>query len=144
MGPPSTSKITAAPLQDRRVLKMNNSVDIVYVPAAQDDRSWSMPHIEPYRAFASNLKRATALGKVLGSVDLFLPSFDLHVHCRWLRDERGNERIGLPRIKVETPDGKIHHKTLARWGTSQSEERFQRAALAALHQLISNTQRGGI
>jgi hypothetical protein len=118
---------------------MSNSVDIVYVPAAQDDQPWSTPHIEPYRAFASNLKRATALGKVLGSVDLFLPSFDLYVHCAWLRDNRGNERIGLPRIRVETPDGRVHRKTLARWGTHQSEEQFQRAALRALHELIANT-----
>jgi hypothetical protein len=45
----------------------------------------------------------------------------------------------MPKIKVETPDGKIHLKSLTRWGTAQSEERFQRAALRALHQLIANT-----
>jgi hypothetical protein len=75
---------------------------------------------------------------VLGSVDFFIPSFDLHMHCLWQRDERGNERVSLPRVKLETPDGRIHHKTLARWHTAEAERRFQREALRALHLLISN------
>jgi hypothetical protein len=93
-----------------------------------------------YRAFAANLKRATAHRRILGSVDLHIPALDLHLHCTWLRGPNGSERLGMPRTKVETPNGRTHLKTLARWGTAQSEERFQRAGLKALHELITATE----
>jgi hypothetical protein len=77
---------------------------------------------------------------VIGSVDLYIPSLDLHLHCTWLRDERGRERLGMPRTKVETPDGQTHLKTLACWGSAAAEERFQKEGLRALHQLIAATE----
>jgi hypothetical protein len=114
---------------------VNNAVHIISVSGTQERRS--QPE---YRVFAANLKRATAPGLVLGSVDLHIPAFDLHLHCAWLRDQRGNERVSMPRSKVETPGGHMHLKTLARWGTSQSEQRFQRAALAAIHTLLARSE----
>jgi hypothetical protein len=118
---------------------MHTTIDVVSAFETQAHRPPRRE--ETYRIHANNLKYATGLGRVLGSVDLFIPTFDLHVHCQWLRDERGNERLSLPRVKLETPGGRIHHKTLARWGTAQSEQKFQRAGLAALHELISKENR---
>jgi hypothetical protein len=117
---------------------MNSIVDVISAAAAQanpDER-----RAETYRVFASNLKCATRPGLVLGSVDFFLPDLGLHLHCAWLRDERGNEHLGMPRCRVETPSGGRHYKTLARWHTAAAAARFQRAGLAALHQLVAKTE----
>jgi hypothetical protein len=117
---------------------MNSVINVVSTAETQDKRPGSA---EPgYVIYASNLKRSTAPGRVLGSVDLHILSLDLHLHCPWLRDERGNERLGMPRSRVELPTGRTHLKTLARWGTAQSEDRFQRAGLKALHELIAATE----
>lgn len=95
-----------------------------------------------YPAFASNLKRNPEFGRHLGSFQLWLPTFDLHLSCAWIRDQRGNEHVGMPRVRVTAPDGRTHHKRLARWGSARSEENFQRAALSALHKLIANSGSG--
>jgi hypothetical protein len=76
---------------------------------------------------------------LIASVDLHLPDLDLHLNCRVLRDRQGNTYVGMPRVKVEAPNGKIHHKTLARWGSAKSEQRFQTAALEAIDQLLCKT-----
>jgi hypothetical protein len=115
---------------------MHSVIDVNSTFATQAHRP--APRSESYAVFASNLKRAAGPGRVLGSVDLFIPLFSLHMHCLWLRDERGNERVSLPRVKVETPNGHQHNKSLMRWATAEAEERFQRAALRAIHLLISN------
>jgi len=113
-----------------------NEIHLVRLTGMQDEE----PRVvNSYRIFASNLKRATRPGRLLGSVDFFLPDLDLHVHCRWLRNERGREYVSMPRSKVETPDGRFHLKTLARWGSAIAEARFQHAALGAIHQLIAAT-----
>jgi hypothetical protein len=93
-----------------------------------------------YRVYASNLQRAPQPGRVLGSASFHIPAFDLHLVCAWLRDDRDHERLGMPRARVETPNGKFHLKPLARWGSSQSEELFQRAGLRALHELLAKTE----
>ena len=95
---------------------------------------------DDYVAFASNLKRNPEFGRHLGSFQLWLPTLDLHLAVAWVRDQRGREFVGMPRIRVEAPDGKIHFKRLARWGSARAEDRFQRAALAALHTLIARTE----
>jgi hypothetical protein len=92
-----------------------------------------------YQVFASNLKRATSFGRLLGSVSFYIPSCQLHLWCQWVRDDRGHERVVLPRLEVEAPDGKLHRKTLVRFATAEAEERFQCEALRALHQLIAKT-----
>ena len=111
-----------------------NTIDVIPTseaqPAGQDS----------YRIFASNLKRSTRPGSLIASVDLHLPDLDLHLNCRVLRDRQGNTYVAMPRVKVEAPDGKIHHKTLARWGTVQSAQRFEAAALRAIHELIAKTE----
>jgi hypothetical protein len=115
---------------------MNTAIDVVYTCETQAHRPAS--HDETYTVFASNLKRAPNFGRLLGSVSFYIPSLQLHLWCRWLRDGAGNERIVMPRLEVEAPDGKRHHKTLVRFATAEAEQRFQRAALRALHLLISN------
>jgi hypothetical protein len=93
-----------------------------------------------YRIYAARLRRnPNPVSRHLGSVSFFIPACDLHLVCSWLRDDRGRERVGMPRVRVEAPDGKIHHKTLAHWHSAQSEERFQRLALRALHELIAKS-----
>jgi len=112
---------------------MNAAVDIIVTRGTQEKHRQDF---ENRTVFASNLKRSSYLGPTLGSLDFFIPiPAPLHLHCLWRRDERGNERIVLPRVKVETPYGLLHHKTLARWHDAAAEKRFQRTALAALHQL---------
>jgi hypothetical protein len=116
---------------------MNNVIDVFPGSEAQV----GLPRRdEIYRVFASNLKRSPGTGRLLGSVSFYVPSLQLHLWCRWERDDRGNERIVMPRLEIEAPDGKRHRKTLLRWGTAQAEERFQREALRALHQLIAATE----
>jgi hypothetical protein len=103
------------------------------------------PHrVEAYVVHASNLKRAPDCGRLLGSASFYIPSLQLHLWCRWVRDGRGNERIVLPHVEVDAPDGKRHHKTLIRFATAEAERRFQRAGLRALHELIANTGRGDV
>jgi hypothetical protein len=113
-----------------------NAVDIIRIPETQAVSP--TPRCEPKnQVFASNLKRASFLGPILGSLDLFIPAPEpLHIHCIWQRSERGHERILLPRVKLETPHGAIHHKTLVRWNSAATDHRFQTAALHALHELI--------
>jgi hypothetical protein len=118
---------------------VNDTVDIVLAPPKQG----GPPRFAYYRIYASNLKRGARSSRVLGSVDFFLPDLDLHLHCTWLRDGRGYERVSMPRTKVETPDGRTHLKTLARWGSADAEERFQRAALQAIRELIARTATSG-
>jgi hypothetical protein len=108
--------------------------EIQLIPARQADNT--------YLAYASNLKRNSSPGRVLGSFDLYIPSFQLHLHCTWQRDNRGRERVGMPRVRVETPNGQMHLKTLARWGSAIAEEMFQRAGLRALHQLLTRAEGG--
>jgi hypothetical protein len=98
------------------------------------------PKYNSYQVFASNLKRRHGGGRVLATVNLFIPSFNLHLWCVWERDSRGRETVGLPRTMVTTPDGKAHKKTLVRWHDASAEARFQEAALAAIHQYISNEE----
>jgi hypothetical protein len=118
----------------------NDTVIVIPSREVQDEP----PRVdETYKVYASNLKLATSFGRLLGSVSLFIPAFELHVACRWVRDERGNERVIPLRVKVEAPDGKIHNKSVIRWGTAQAEERFQRAGLKALHKLIAKTATSG-
>jgi hypothetical protein len=117
---------------------LNTIVDVISTSGAQPASSHDAQR-DAYRIYASNYKRSTRPGNLIGSVDLHLPDFDLHLTCRVLRDRQGNTYIGMPRIKVEAPDGAIHHKTLARWGSSQSEQRFQAAAFAAIAELIRKT-----
>jgi hypothetical protein len=114
-----------------------NGVDIVLISETQAPPP--TPRREPKnQVFASNLKRASFIGPILGSLDLFIPSPEsLHIHCVWQRNERGHERILLPRVKVETPHGAIHHKSLMRWHVGAADERFQASALAALHRLLA-------
>jgi hypothetical protein len=95
------------------------------------------PSDAPYQVFASGLKRSPNFGRVLGSASFYIPSLELHLWCRWERDDRGNERIALPRLVIETPNGARHRKTLVRFATEKAELRFQRAALRALHRLIA-------
>jgi hypothetical protein len=116
---------------------MHTTIDVVSAFETQAHRPPRRE--ETYRIHAANLKRSTAPGRILGSVDLFVPTFQLHMHCLWLRDLRGNERVSLPRVKVETPNGHQHNKSLMRWATAEAEERFQRAALRAIHLLIAAT-----
>jgi len=118
---------------------LNTIVDVIPTSAEQPASPYDSRR-DDYRIFASNLKRATRRGLVLGSVDFFLPDLGLHLHCVWLRDTRGNEHLGMPRCQLETPSGGRHFKTLARWHTADAEARFQRAGLAALHQLIRKTE----
>jgi hypothetical protein len=93
-----------------------------------------------YPVFASNYKPSTRPGSLIASVVLNIPAFDLHLVCQVRRDRQGNTYVSMPRVKVEAPDGKIHHKTLARWGSASSEQRFQRAALAAIGELLSKSR----
>jgi hypothetical protein len=118
---------------------VNDAVDIVLVPKVQEprlrpvDRQAVLPEV-----YASNLKRSSYLGPTLGSLDLFVPTpGPLHVHCHWGRDQRGRERIVLPRVKIETPSGALHFKSLLRWHLGAFDERFQKSALRALHELIA-------
>ena len=99
------------------------------------------PGQDGYQVFAANYKPSTRPGDLIASVDLHIATFDLHLVCRVLRDRRGNVYVGMPRVKIEAPDGKLHFKTLARWGSAQSEERFQRAARAAIGELLGKTKR---
>jgi hypothetical protein len=85
------------------------------------------------------LKRGPGHGRLLATFDLFVPALDLHLRCSWLRDDRGREYVGLPKVKITAPDGKIHLKSLVRWSTARAEERFQRSALRALHTLLAHT-----
>jgi hypothetical protein len=98
------------------------------------------PGQDGYSVFASNYKPSTRPGRLIASVDLSIPDFDLHLVCQVLRDRQGNTYVGMPRVRVEAPDGKIHHKTLARWGSAKSEQRFQRAALVAIGELLSKSR----
>ena len=118
---------------------MNSVIDVFPDPRAQGGSPrCALYSDEPgYQIFAANLKRAMAPGSTLGSVDLHIPAFDLHLHCTWMRVPNGSERVSMPRAKVETPSGRFHLKTLARWGSAQSEARFQCAALAAIHELLA-------
>jgi hypothetical protein len=96
-----------------------------------------------YKVYASNLKLSHRPGRKLGSVSLFIPSFGLHLFCSWERDERGRERVGMPRTLVTTPDGRVHRKSLARWATAAAEARFQRSALGAIHEYLARTATSG-
>jgi hypothetical protein len=113
-----------------------NSVNVVFTSAKQDE---PLRGNDTYAVFASGLKRAPHFGRLLGSVSLFIPAFEMHVWVRWIRDERGCERIVMPRLEVTGPDGRLHRKTLVRFHSAQAEQRFQRAALAAVHQLLGRT-----
>jgi hypothetical protein len=117
---------------------MNNAGNIVVFRGTQGELEQG---VETTPVFASNLKRSSYLGPLLGSLDFFIPTpAPLHLHCLWRRDERGRERIVLPRAKVETPSGAVHLKSLARWHTAAADDWFQRASLAALRQLIGSTR----
>jgi hypothetical protein len=113
--------------------------DVHIIPVFETQGPQPTPRCEPKnQVFASNLKRASFLGPILGSLDLFIPAPEsLHIHCIWQRNERGHERILLPRVKLETPHGAIHHKTLMRWNSAAADHWFQASALHALHALIS-------
>ena len=115
---------------------MHSVISVDHAFATQDRRP-SASRGE-YSVYASNLKRAPDFGPLLGSASFYIPSLQLHLWCRWVRDGRGNERIVMPRLEVEAPDGKRHHKTLIRFATAEAERRFQREALRAIHLLISH------
>jgi hypothetical protein len=120
---------------------MNSVIDVIRTSETQADRPRSAPGPESdYRIYASNLKRAARFGRLLGSVSFYVPSLELHLWCRWERDERGNERIAMPRLEVEAPDGKRHRKTLVRFATAEAERRFQSEALRALHRLLASSR----
>jgi hypothetical protein len=91
-----------------------------------------------YRVFCTSYKRATRPGMLLATVEFFIPSFQLHLSCRLQRDDRGHQRLDLPRTKVEAPDGRIHHKSLMRWHTAQAEALFQQLGLAAIAEFQRN------
>ena len=113
-----------------------NDAHIALIPETQA-RQPLTPRCEPKnQVFASNLKRASFLGPTLGSLDLFITAPE-SLHCIWQRNEQGHERILLPRVKLETPHGAIHHKTLVRWNSAAAERQFQTAALHALYELIA-------
>jgi hypothetical protein len=115
---------------------MHSTIDVV----STFDRQAQRParRDETYQVFASNLKRAPSFGRLLGSASFYIPSLQLHLWCRWLRDDRGSERIVMPHLDVEAPDGTRHRKTLVRFATAAAEQRFEREALRAIHLLISN------
>jgi hypothetical protein len=116
---------------------MHSVIDVVSTFETQAHRPPQRDETS-YRVFVSNLKRAPNFGRLLGSASFYIPSLQLHLWCRWVRDGAGNERIVMPRLEVEAPDGKRHHKTLIRFATAEAERRFQREALRAIHLLISN------
>jgi hypothetical protein len=114
---------------------MNDTVINVPSRRVQDELRVEPLRVEPntdYRIFCTNYKAAARPGKLIAAVELFVVDFSLHLSCRLLRDDRGHQRIGLPRVEVPDPSGRIHRKTLVRWSTAQAERRFQRLGLAAI------------
>ena len=131
--------------------------DVFIIPTSQTQPAAS--HRDGlYRAFASNLKRNPEFGRHLGSFQLYLPDFDLHVSCAWLRDQRGNEHVGMPRVRVTAPDGKVPLQTayalghrLERRAVSDrcargpaSIDRQSREASCLLRLLLRRTTRGDL
>lgn len=95
-----------------------------------------------YRVFANRYRpNPDPTSRHLGSVDLFIPCFELHVSCVWWRNDRGHEELTMPRVLMKSPNGQRHHKTLARWATAAAHERFQCCGLRALHELLAATGR---
>jgi hypothetical protein len=115
---------------------MNDIISIVSDRKAQDPPA----HDERcYSIYCTSYKRANRLGKLLAAVEFFIPSFELHLSCRLLRDDRGHQWLDLPRVKVEDPTGRVHHKALVRWATARAAEQFQQAGLAAIAEYHRNT-----
>jgi hypothetical protein len=117
---------------------MNSIINVISGHEAQPTPSHDQQR-DAYSIYCTGFKRATRPGQLIAAVELFIPCFELHLSCRLLRDDRGHQRLDLPRVKVEDPAGKIHHKSLLRWHTAQAEQRFQRLALAAVDEFRRNT-----
>jgi hypothetical protein len=116
---------------------MNNAIDVI-PPSAAQAASYDK-HRDDYQIYCTSLKHASRPGKLLAAAELFIPDFALHISCKLVRDDRGHQRLDLPRVKVEDPTGRIHHKTLMRWSTAEAERRFQRLGLAAIDDYQRNT-----
>ena len=117
---------------------MNSVIDVISGHEAQLASSYD-EHRDTYRVFCTSYKRATRPGKLVGAVEIYIPCFELHLSCRLVRDDRGHQRLDLPRVKVEDPTGRVHHKSLLRWSTAEAERRFQTLGLAAIAEYRRNT-----
>ena len=117
---------------------MDTIVDVIPTAAAQPAPSHHEQR-DDYQIFCTSVKRGTRPGPLLAAVELFIPGFRLHLSCRLRRDDRGHQRLDLPRVKVEDPAGRTHHKSLLRWSTSEAERRFQMLGLAAIAEYQRNT-----
>jgi hypothetical protein len=117
---------------------LNTIVDVIPTSTEQPASPYDSRR-EAYSIHCTGFKSATRPGQLLAAVELFVPDFALHLSCRLLRDSRGRPRLALPRVKVEDPTGRTHHKSLARWATAEAEARFQRLGLAAVAEYQRNT-----
>jgi hypothetical protein len=117
---------------------MTNEV-VINVPSRRVQDELRVEPNTDYRIFCTSYKRATRPGSLVAAVELFAVDFSLHLSCRLLRDDRGHQRLALPRVKVEDPTGRTHYKSLARWATAAAEARFQRLGLAAIDEFHRNT-----
>jgi hypothetical protein len=118
---------------------MNDAVIVIPSREAQDEPRRVEPNTTDYKIRCTSFKPAARPGKLVAAVEFFVVDFSLHLSCRLLRDDRGHQRIGLPRVEVPDPSGRIHRKTLVRWSTAQAEARFQRLGLAAIDEYHRNT-----
>jgi hypothetical protein len=118
-------------------------VAVVRIPT--NETQDAAPHYEadpPYVVHAANWKSARGPGAVIGTFDASIPAFSLSLRCALKRDQRGDPYVDLPRVRVETPNGAVHLKRLARWNSAQAERQFQAAAMRAVRKLIANTEAG--
>jgi hypothetical protein len=117
---------------------MNTTISVVPALEPQPASPYDSRR-DDYQVYCTSYKRASRPGSLVAAVEVFIPAFSLHLSCRLTRDGRGHQRLDLPRVKVEDPAGRTHHKSLLRWSTSEAERRFQMLGLAAIAEYQRNT-----
>ena len=116
---------------------MNTTISVVPALEPQPASPYDSRR-DDYQVYCTSYKRASRPGSLVAAVEVFIPAFSLHLSCRLTRDGRGHQRLDLPRVKVEDPTGRVHHKSLMRWHTAEAEARFQRLGLAAIAEYQRN------
>jgi hypothetical protein len=95
------------------------------------------PSKQEIKVLATDLKRIDKNG-VRASFTCYLPAVDMHIReCLWGEKTGGREWVSLPSRSWTGNDGETHYVRLVTFGSFKTDRVFQKAALAAVHELAA-------